>query len=153
MRIKLGTKDELSRDMKEALKAGEKIKVSTIRLLLSEIKNMEIKEQRELEEPEIHEVVRREMRRRDEAIYEYEKGKRKDLADKEEEEKRILEGYMPPQMSDEELSKIVASGIEEVGANSVKDMGKVMGSVMPEIKGTADGKRVSAMAKRMLGEE
>lgn len=153
VRVKLDIKAKLTQDMKEALKAGNKIKVSTIRLLLSEIKNEEIKKRGELEETEVHEVLRRQIRRRDEAIFEYKKADRIDLAEKEGAEKKILEDYMPPQLSDEELSKIVASIVEEVGASSVKELGKVMGRVMPEIKGKADGKRVSAMVKRILEED
>lgn len=140
----------LKGEMKESLKEGDRLKVSTIRLLLSEIKNEEIKKQAELEEAEVHQIISRQMRRRDEASSEYRKAGRDDLAEREEAERRILEEYMPAQLSDEEVAEVIRGAIEEAGASSVRELGKVMGKVMPELRGKADGKRVSDMAKEIL---
>ncbi len=146
----MGLKENLTEEMKQAMKSGDKLKLSTVRLLLSEIKNAEIRKRSELEDDEILGVVAKEVRRRKEAIEGFEKGGRQDLVDKETRELQILQGYLPEQISSEELRRIISETIQEVGASSPADLGKVMGSLMPKVKGKADGKLVNQLAREML---
>jgi hypothetical protein len=148
-------KEKIISDMKEALrKAGqdqsEKVKLATLRLLLSEIKNEEIKQQKELAEEEIYTIIQRQIKKREEAIEQYTKGNRSDLATKEEREALILKQYLPEQLSDEEIKEKAKAVIDQVGAHSMKDIGKVMGILMPQIKGRADGRRVSKIVGELL---
>lgn len=143
-------KDRLHEDLKEALKAREKIRLSTIRLLMSEVKYAEIKKHGELDNDELLEVVAREAKRRKEAILEFEKGNRDDLVEKETLELKVLEEYLPEQLSSEELKRIVDEAIRDAGASSPGDLGKVMGKVMPEVRGRADGKQVNVMVREAL---
>jgi uncharacterized protein YqeY len=143
-------KERLSKELGESLKAGEKIKVSTIRMILSEIKNAEIAKRGELDDDELLSVLAREAKRRKEAIEEFKKGNRQDLVDKETEELGIIETYLPEQLSRDELQGIVSETIDEVGASSPGDLGKVMGSIMPKLKGRADGKLVNLMVRETL---
>lgn len=143
-------KEQLDNDLKESLKAGEKLRLSTIRLLRSEIKNAEIAKRGELTQDELLAVVSREARKRKESIEEFGKAGRKDLVDKETFELGVLEKYMPEQMSEADIRAIVEETINEVGAAAPGDIGKVMGKVMPKVRGKADGKLVNRMAREML---
>lgn len=143
-------KETLNEDLKTSLKAGEKLKLSTIRMLLSEIKNAEIAKRGELTDEELLAVAAREARKRNEAIEEFSKGGRQDLVDKETYELSVLEQYLPEQMPEDEVRRIVAETIEEVGASTPADLGKVMGSLMPKVKGKADGKKVNQLVREML---
>lgn len=146
----MGLKEQLNEDMKQAMKSGEKLRLSTIRLLLSEIKNAEIRKRGELSEDETRGVVAKEIRRRKEAIEGFTKGNRQDLVDKETLELILLQAYLPEQISPDELERIIKETIEEVEASSPSDLGKVMGSLMPRVKGRADGKLVNRLALEML---
>lgn len=143
-------RERISAEMKEAMKAGDKLRVSTLRLLLSEIKNAEIAKRKELDDEGVLEVVSREIRKRRESIAEFEKAGREDLSSKERIEAQILEAYLPPQLSEEELAAIVDKALQESGAVSLKEMGKVMALVMPQIKGRAEGKTVNEMVRKAL---
>lgn len=143
-------KDRVSEDCKTALKAGDKLRLSTLRMLLSEIKNAEIAKRGELTDEEEQQVASREARKRKEAIEEFAKGGRQDLVDKETFELGVLEAYLPEQMGEEEVRGIVTSTIEEVGATSPGDLGKVMSAVMPKVKGKADGKMINQLVREML---
>ncbi len=143
-------KDRIDSECKTALKSGEKIKVSTLRMILAEVKNAEIAKRGDLSEEELLAVVAREARKRKEAIEEFGKGGREDLVAKESEELAIIQAYLPEQMSDGEVRSIVEETIKEVGATSSGDLGKVMGKLMPKIKGKADGKKVNQMVREML---
>jgi uncharacterized protein len=143
-------KEKLTEDSKAALKSGDKLRLSTIRMLLSEIKNAEIAKREDLTDEELMSIARREARKRREAIEEFGKGGRQDLVDKETYELGVLEEYLPSQMSDEEVSRIVEETIAEVGATSPADLGKVMGALMPKVKGKADGKKVNQLVRDML---
>lgn len=136
--------------MRQALKAGDKVRLSTLRLLLSEIKNAEIAKRKELDDEGVLEVVSREVRKRRESIAEFEKAGREDLSSKERIEAQILEAYLPPQLLEEELAVIVDKALQESGAVSLKEVGKVMALVMPQIKGRAEGKTVNEMVRRAL---
>ncbi|MBS4022578.1 MAG: GatB/YqeY domain-containing protein [Dethiobacter sp.] len=142
--------EKIREEMKLAMKAGEKQRLSTIRLLLSAIKNESIEKRRELEESEILTVVQREVKQRRNAVEEYIKGKRDDLVQEAKEEIAILESYLPQQMSEEELSEMVKHVIDELKATP-KEFGKVMGKLMPMVKGKADGGRVQDAVKKLLG--
>lgn len=144
-------KEKVIQDMQNSLKKGDKIRLSTMRLLLSEIKNLE-KEKRisDLSDDDVLSVVRREIKRRDQALEEFRKAERKDLVDKEEKERQILEEYLPAQLSQEELDAMVRRVIQETGATTSREMGKVMSRMMQEVKGKADGKRVRQTVESLL---
>jgi hypothetical protein len=141
---------ELQSQMKQALKAGEKLRLSTLRLLLAAIKNESIDKRHELDEDEIITIIQREVKQRRNAIEEFKKGAREDLVKQAEEEIAILENYLPRQTSDEELRQLVQQVVTELQATP-NEFGKVMGKVMPLVKGTADGNRVRSMVKQVLG--
>ncbi|NPA15621.1 MAG: GatB/YqeY domain-containing protein [Deferribacteres bacterium] len=147
----MGVKEKIMADMKEAMKAKDMAKVSTLRLLLSEIKNKEIDKKGELSDEEIYALIQKAVKQRKESIEQYKSAGREDLVQKEEAELKILEAYLPEQLSEEELEKIIDEAIKEAEAATMKDMGKVMRLVMPRVKGRADGKVVNEMVKRKLG--
>ncbi len=146
----MGLKERLKADMKEAMKAKDKIKLSTIRMINSLIKNAEIEKRGELTDEEIIQLLMKYAKQRKESIEMYEKGGRQDLVEKEKAELAVVESYLPKQMSEEEIREIVKQTIEEVGASSIKDMGKVMKAVMPKVKGRADGSVVNRIVKELL---
>ena len=143
--------DQLQNDLKNAQLARDEIKVSTLRLLLSEIKNAQIqKGETLLGDSEIISIIQREVKKRKEAAAGFRLGMREEAALKEEAESKILEAYLPAQLSNEELTKIVVESITEVGASSIQDMGKVIGKVMQRVAGRSDGGTVSAIVKEKL---
>lgn len=133
-------------DVTTALKAGDRERVHALRLIASELQ----KAAKEDKGDEL-EVLQRERKRRLEAAEAYREGGRADLAEGEEREAEIIQGYMPEQLSDEELEALVGDAVAESGASSPKEMGKVMSLVMPKAKGRADGKRVSELVREKLG--
>ncbi|MBI3988802.1 MAG: GatB/YqeY domain-containing protein [candidate division NC10 bacterium] len=146
----MGLKARLQQDLKDAMRAKDELRVSVIRLLNALIKNREVDKRRELTETELLEAVAFSSKLRREAIEEYRRAGREDLAGKEEAELRILELYLPPPLSKEELLRKVEEVIADVGASSLKDMGKVMARLMPEILGRVDGRLASEMVKEVL---
>ena len=142
--------DKIQVDLKQAQFSRDEVKVSTLRLLLSEIKNAEIAKGGDLGDPDIVSIVQKEVKKRKEAAGGFRTGDREEAALKEEAESLILEGYLPAQLQLEELTKIVESSITELGANSIQDMGKVIGAVMAKVKGQADGGVVSVLVKEKL---
>ncbi|HEY7369382.1 MAG TPA: GatB/YqeY domain-containing protein [Thermoanaerobaculia bacterium] len=136
-------------DLKTALKAGEKRRVATLRLLLAALRNEKIQAGRELTDEEIEAVLRRSVKQRREAIEQYALGGRQDLVDAEKEELAILEGYLPPSLSDDEIEKVVRGIVAEKGYSS-KDVGLVMKELMSSHKGRLDGKRAQEIARRVL---
>lgn len=140
----------IKKDLDQALKKKDSLAVSVLRLLLAEIHNQEIEKQKELTDEDVLEVIRREVKKRKEAVEAYQKGNRKDLAEKEGTELKILNTYLPQQLSDEELKKIVASVVDEVGAKEPTDFGQVMGAAMGRVKGQADGAKVATLVKEKL---
>jgi len=145
-------KERLQEDMKAALKekGTGKLKLSVIRLALSEIKNKEIDVQKELDDAAITEVLNKEVKKRREAIPEYERLGRTETVNELEQEIKILSVYLPEQMTAEELKSIVRETITETGAAGRGDIGKVMSAVMPKVKGRADGKFVNKIVSEML---
>lgn len=146
----MGLKARLEQELKEALKAKDPLRVSVIRLLSALIKNREIEKRGELSEAELLQTVVSSCKLRKEAIEEYRRAGREDLAAKEEEELRILERYLPPPLSPEELRRKVEEVVAQVGASSLKDVGKVMARLMPEIAGRADGRLANEIVKEVL---
>lgn len=137
-------------DLKTALKAGEKRRVATLRLLLSALKNERIQAQRELTDEEIEAAIRRAVKQRREAIEQYERGGRRDLVDAEAEELEILQGYLPQELSHEEVERAVRDVLAEKRLSSVKDVGLVMKELMARYRGRIDGKRAQEIARRLL---
>ena len=137
--------DEIQDDVKGAMKAGERDRVHALRLIVNELQ----KAAKENGADEV-EVLQRERKRRIEAAEAYREGGRADRAEAEEREADIIGSYMPEPISDSELSAIVGDAIAQSGASSPKEMGQVMALVMPQVKGRADGKRVSAAVKEKL---
>ncbi len=142
----------MAKDLNEAMKSGDRLKTSVIRLLSSVIKNREIEKRGELDDQEIIQAVVASCKLRKEAIEQYVKGGRNDLAAKEEAELKLLESYLPPPFSPEELRQKVDEAILASSATSLKDMGKVMAWLRPEIAGRADGKVASQMVREALSQ-
>ncbi|MGJ7035015.1 GatB/YqeY domain-containing protein [Anoxybacillus eryuanensis] len=142
--------ERLNNDMKQAMKNKEKDKLSVIRMVKSALQNEAIKLGKTLTEDEELTVLSRELKQRKDSLQEFEKAGRTDLVDKVKEEIAVLELYMPKQLSEEELVQIVKETIAEVGASSKADMGKVMGAIMPKVKGKADGSLVNKLVQQHL---
>ena len=142
--------DELQNDLRKAQLARDETRVSTLRLLLSEIKNEEIKKGGQLTDQDLVSVIQREVKKRKEAAEGFRKGGRENSALREEAELAVLQGYLPQQLSNEELTKLVDRAINELRASSTADMGKVIGAVMDKVAGRADGGTVSALVKDKL---
>lgn len=143
-------RDRLNEEMKEAMKARDEVRLSAIRLVRSSVKNREIEARRELSEQEVTEVVSSLVKQRRESIRMFGEAGRTDLVEKEERELRVRLGFLPQQLTREEIKGLVASVITETGAQSVKDMGRVMKALMPHVAGRADGSLVSAIVKEQL---
>ena len=143
---------KIDADLKEAMKSGAREKVSTLRMLNAALKNKQIeKKQQPLTEEEIIATVRSQIKQRKDAIEQFTKGGRQDLADKEADEIGVLEAFLPQQLTREELEPMVRDAIAEAGAHSAKDMGKVMKVLMPMVGARADGKLLSELVKNALG--
>lgn len=138
-------------DMKAAMKSKDKLRLATIRMLLSEFKYAEIRKGSELTEAELTDAITKEIKKRQDAVPLYRQGGRDELADKEELEQAILQAYLPAQLSESELDALVEEAVAEVGAGSLQELGKVMSVLMPRTKGRADGAVVSQKVKSRLG--
>jgi len=143
--------DRLNDDMKQAMKDQNKFRLSVLRMIRSSVKNAEIERRRPLDDQEVLEILNRELKQRRESLQEVEKAGRQDLADSLTAEIEIISEYMPKPLSEQELEDIVKATIQEVGASSKSDMGKVMGALMPKVKGRADGKLVNQLVQKLLG--
>ncbi|HEX6923736.1 MAG TPA: GatB/YqeY domain-containing protein [Bacillales bacterium] len=140
----------LTEDMKQAMRAKDKKKVSTLRMIKSSLNNEGIKLGKELSADEELTVLNRELKQRKDSLREYEKAGRDDLAAGERAEIAVIGAYMPEPLSDEELESVVKETINEIGASSKADMGKVMGAIMPKVKGKADGGKVKNSVEKHL---
>jgi uncharacterized protein YqeY len=148
----MGLKSRLMEDLKTAMRQGDGTRKATIRLALSAIKNAEIEKGRdkELEEGEVLAVVAREAKRRRDSIKEFQKGGRPDLVASEEAELRILQEYLPQQMSRQEIEVEAQQVINELGASGPRQVGDVMRRLMPQLKGRADGRMVNEVVASLL---
>jgi uncharacterized protein len=143
-------KDRITEDMKGAMRAGEKERLGTIRLVLAGIKQREVDERITLDDSQVLAVLEKMIKQRKESIAQFESGGRADLVAKEQAELAVLQVYLPAQMSDAEIDALVAEAVATTGATSVKDMGKVMGIVKAKAQGKADMGAVSARIKQKL---
>ena len=146
----MGLKQELLSALKEAMQNKDVLKKETITMLRAAILQVEKDERKELTEGEIQAIVSKEIKKRREAILEFKKGNRMDLVEQTNKEIEILSKYMPEQLSNEEIEKLVDELIQSTGATSMKDMGKVMGALKEKTQGRADGKLVSDIVKQKL---
>jgi uncharacterized protein YqeY len=143
-------KQKLTDDLKQALRDGEKVKLSVIRLTIAAINNAEIARQATLEDADIYGIIAKEIRQRKESIEAFKQGNRPDLVAQEEAEMAILQGYMPQQMTREEIIAEAGKVIAEVGAQGIKDKGKVMPKLIAQLKGRADGREINEVVTELL---
>jgi len=143
-------KDSIREALRGALKRQQRVEVSTLRLLLSEIKNAEIAQQKPADDNKVLDVITREVKRRRESIEAFKKGNRSDLVAQEEAELAVLMSYLPEQMSRAEIMAAARQVVDAVGAKGPSDKGKVMSQLMPQLKGKADGKEVSELVSELL---
>ncbi|WP_276355990.1 GatB/YqeY domain-containing protein [Cohnella caldifontis] len=142
--------DRLNEDMKQAMKTGDKFRLSTIRLVRASIKNQEIELRRPLQDDELVQVVSRELKQRRDSLQDFQQAGRDDLVAQVSAEIEIISQYLPKQLTEEEIKEIVLQTIQETGASSKADMGKLMGALMPKVKGRADGKLVNQLVQQYL---
>lgn len=142
--------EKVRADMTEAMKAQEKERLSTLRMLQSALKNEQINVGHELSDEETLSVIRKAMKQRQDSIEQYTSGGRTELADKERSEMELLKTYLPPDLSDAELESGIREIIASTGAQSKKDMGKVMKEATARFKGRVDGKKVQEVVQRLL---
>ena len=146
----MSLKEQISNDMKAAMRAKEAGKLATIRLLLAEIKRKEVDEQIEVNDQQTIAIVEKMIKQRKDSITQFEAGNRPDLAEIEKAELEVLAAYMPAGLSDEEIAAEVAAAVTASGAAGPQDMGKVMGIVKPKLAGRADMTVVSSLVKKAL---
>lgn len=142
--------ERLAEEMKEAMKSRDDLRLSTIRMVRSSVKNKEIEKRRELDEQEMAEVISSLVKQRRESIRMFAEAGRTDLVAKEERELEVLSAFLPPQLSAEEIGVLVAEAVRETGASGPSDMGRVMKVLLPRVSGKADGRVVSDLVKRAL---
>ena len=142
--------EQLANDLKNAMKSGDKTRLGVLRMAKAAIKNAEIAKRGPLDDAGVLEVLSKEAKQRRESIAEFRNAKREDSATKEEAEVSVLLGYLPQQMSSDEITVLVRQVIDEVGAIGLKDKGKVMPKLMPQTKGKADGQLVNQVVTQLL---
>ncbi len=143
-------KERLSNDLKQSLRSRDKLRCSTIRLLLAAIKNTEIARQVTLDDASILGVIAKEIKQRQESIEAFKKGNRPDLVAKEEAEMAVLSAYLPKQASHDEIIALAKKIIDEAGAKGLGDKGKVMPKIIAELRGKADGREINAVVTELL---
>jgi uncharacterized protein YqeY len=146
----MSLKARINDDVKAAMRAGDARRRDALRLLLAAVKQREVDERRELTDADVVSVIDRMVKQRRESIAQFEKGGRQDLAQKEQFELGLLQGYMPQAVSDAEIATAVAEAISATGAKAPADMGKVMGALKAKLAGRADMSKVSALVKTKL---
>jgi uncharacterized protein len=142
--------DQINEDLKNSMKSKDEARLSCLRFLKSNLKNKQVEKMGKLQDEEIHGVISSLIRRSMESIKEFKQGGREDLAAKEEHEIEILYGYLPKQLSPEDVEKIIRETISELSAEGPKDLGRVMKAAMNRLSGKAQGKEVNEIAKRLL---
>jgi uncharacterized protein YqeY len=146
----MSLEERLVEEMKQALKSNDKLRLSTIRMIRSTLKNKEIELRKKLEDEDVVKVIQAMVRKGEESVEQFQIGGRMDLVEKEKKEIEILKSFLPQPFSQEEILKIIDQSIQETQASSLKDIGKVMKSVMPKIGGKADGKLINQLVKEKL---
>jgi uncharacterized protein len=144
-------KEQLKSDLKDAMRAKEINKRDSIRAINTMIKQIEVDQRIELSDDDIVKLIQKGIKQREEAIVQYKEAQRDDLISKEQEQIDVFSLYLPKQLDDSELESIIQAIIDEVGATSMKDMGKIMNPAKQKIGGSADGKRINEMVKKLLG--
>ncbi len=144
-------KGRLNDDLKDAMRSRDMTRRDTLRLLLAAIKQVEVDTRKDLSDSDVEQVLTREAKRRRESIEGFEKGGRADLVAKEQGELRLIESYLPQQMSRAEIESLARQAIAETGATAPTQMGAVMQKLMPQVKGKADGKLVNQIVRELLG--
>ena len=142
--------EQIAEDLKMAMKAKDKARISCLRMLKTSLKNKQVEKGDDLKDEEIQSVISSLIRKGQEAAKEFSEGGRKDLAEKEEEEVKILYGYLPEQLNPHEIERILVETISELSAQSPKDIGKVMKAAMNRMAGRAQGKEVNEIARKLL---
>jgi uncharacterized protein len=142
--------ERLNDDMKQAMRSQEKFKLTTIRMVRAAIKNLEIDLKRPVEDSEVLDILSREIKQRKDSLQEFDKAGRDDLAKDVAAEIEIISVYLPQQLTEEEIKVIVQQTIQETGASSKADMGKVMSALLPKVKGRAEGKLVNTFVQQFL---
>jgi len=146
----MGLEERLVDEMKQAMRSSDKLRLSAIRMIRTAVKNKEIELRKKLDDEEIQRVIQGMLRRNEESIEQFRLGGRMDLVDKESKEVDILRSFLPQALSAEEILKVIDESIQETQASSMKDLGKVMKSVMPKLTGKADGKVINQLVKERL---
>ncbi len=146
----MGLEERLLDEMKEAMKSNDKLRLSTIRMIRTAVKNKEIEQRKRLDDETILRVIQGMVKKGEESVEQFKLGGRMDLVEKETKEMEILRSFLPQPMSQEEILKIIDQTIEETKASSLKDMGKVMKSVMPKLGGRAEGALINRLVKEKL---
>jgi uncharacterized protein YqeY len=142
--------ERLNEDMKQAMKDGNKFRLQTIRMVRASIKNQEIELRRPLDDNDTLNILSRELKQRRDSLLDFERGGRDDLVSNVKAEIEIITEYLPQQLTEEEVKAIVVQTMQETGASSKADLGKLMGALMPKVKGLADGKLVNAIVQQSL---
>ncbi|WP_409228590.1 GatB/YqeY domain-containing protein [Gudongella sp. SC589] len=146
----MSLKDKLMEDLKSSMKNKDTIRKNTVTMVRAAVKQREVDERIELTDEDILEIISKQLKEKKMAIEEFKKGSRQDLVDTTESEIEILLEYLPEQLNEEEVERIVKETIEEIGATSIKDIGLVMKSTMPKVKGMADGNMVNKAVRKLL---
>ena len=146
----MSLEERLVEEMKGAMKSSDRLRLSTIRMIRSSIKNKEIEQRKPLDDEGIQRVIQGMVRKGEESVEQFKLGGRMDLVEKESKEIEILKSFLPHSLTQEEIFEIIGQSIEETQATSLKDLGKVMKSVMPKLQGKADGKLVNQLVKEKL---
>ena len=146
----MSLKEKLQEDLKSSMKNKDTIKKSVVTLIRAAIKQHEVDNRVELADGAIIDIISKQLKQRKDSLAEFEKANRDDLVEETKSEIQVLEGYLPQQLSEEELEKIVIETIAEVGATSMKDMGKIMATIKPKTAGRADGRKINELVKKNL---
>lgn len=143
-------KEKLMDDLKEAMKSKDKVKKNVVTMVRAAVKQKEVDNRVDLIDEDILDIIAKQIKQKKDSISDFEKGNRQDLIDLTNEEIKILLEYLPPQLSDEELDLIVKEAIDATGAQTKKDLGKVMALIMPKVKGKADGKHINEIVAKYI---
>jgi hypothetical protein len=146
----MSLEERLVDEMKQAMRSNDKLRLSTIRMIRTAVKNKEIELRKKLDDEEIQRVIQGMLRRNEESIEQFRLGRRMDLVDKESKEGEVLKSFLPQALSTEDILKVIDESIQETQASSLQDLGKVMKSVMPKVTGKADGKVINQLVKERL---
>ena len=146
----MSLKEKLQEDLKSSMKNKDTIRKSVITLVRAAIKQIEVDQRVELDDVAVMDIISKQLKQRNDSLAEFEKAGREDLIEETKSEIQVLKEYLPQQLSEEELEKIVIETIAEVGATSMKDMGKIMAAIKPKTAGRADGRKINELVKKNL---